>query len=113
MWASVQTVRGCPKHCSFCSVWRTDGQKPRQRASDVVIEEIVQLRRLGFRFIALADDNFYPVTLTDIQLAEKQGNAHRVGELQAMREERFELMEKLAQASRRHGLFHADHDGGR
>ena len=20
MWASVQTVRGCPKHCSFCSV---------------------------------------------------------------------------------------------
>jgi len=22
MWASVQTVRGCPKHCSFCSVWR-------------------------------------------------------------------------------------------
>ena len=29
MWASVQTVRGCPKHCSFCSVWRTDGQEPR------------------------------------------------------------------------------------
>jgi len=26
MWGSVQTVRGCPKHCSFCSVWRTDGQ---------------------------------------------------------------------------------------
>ena len=46
MWASVQTVRGCPKHCSFCSVWRTDGQQPRQRSSDAVIEEIVQLRIL-------------------------------------------------------------------
>ena len=77
MWASVQTVRGCPKHCSFCSVWRTDGQRPRQRTSDVVIEEIVQLRRLGFRFIALADDNFYPVTLTDLRLAEQQNNTAR------------------------------------
>jgi radical SAM superfamily enzyme YgiQ (UPF0313 family) len=96
MWASVQTVRGCPKHCSFCSVWRTDGQKPRQRGSDAVIEEIVTLRRLGYRFIALADDNFYPVTLTDIRLAEKQGNQHRVEELNGIRAERFELMEKLA-----------------
>src|SRR6202521_4089705 len=97
MWASVQTVRGCPKHCSFCSVWRTDGQEPRQRGGDRVVRELVQLRRLGFRFIALADDNFYPVTLTDIQLAEKQGNAARGAELKAMRSERFELMEKLAQ----------------
>src|SRR6266851_2200095 len=97
MWASVQTVRGCPKHCSFCSVWRTDGQRPRQRASDAVIEEIVQLRRLGFRFIALADDNFYPVTLTDISLAEAQHNTHRVNELKAIRAERFALMARLAQ----------------
>jgi radical SAM superfamily enzyme YgiQ (UPF0313 family) len=92
MWASVQTVRGCPKHCSFCSVWRTDGQRPRQRTSDVVIEEIVQLRRLGFRFIALADDNFYPVTLRDLDLADAQHNAARLEELKRIREERFELM---------------------
>jgi radical SAM superfamily enzyme YgiQ (UPF0313 family) len=97
MWASVQTVRGCAKHCSFCSVWRTDGQKPRQRASDPVIDEIIQLRRKGFRFIALADDNFYPVSLTDIRLAEQQGNQHRVAELRAIRDERFELMARLAE----------------
>jgi radical SAM superfamily enzyme YgiQ (UPF0313 family) len=97
MWASVQTVRGCPKHCSFCSVWRTDGQKPRQRMSDVVVEEVVQLRRLGFRFIALADDNFYPVSLTDIRLAEQQHNAAKVAELRATRAERFELMARLAE----------------
>jgi tRNA A37 methylthiotransferase MiaB len=97
MWASVQTVRGCAKHCSFCSVWRTDGQRPRQRASDPVMEEIVDLRRKGFRFIALADDNFYPVSLTDIRLAERQGNEHRVAELKGIRAERFELMERLAE----------------
>jgi len=97
MWASVQTVRGCPKHCSFCSVWRTDGQRPRQRTSDVVIEEIVQLRRLGFRFVALADDNFYPVTLTDLNLATQQKNTTRLNELKFLRAERFELMARLAQ----------------
>jgi radical SAM superfamily enzyme YgiQ (UPF0313 family) len=96
-WASVQTVRGCPKHCSFCSVWRTDGQQARQRPSDAVIQEIVELRRLGYRFIALADDNFYPVTLEDIALAERQKNASRVEELRNLRAERFEFMERLAE----------------
>ena len=97
MWASVQTVRGCAKHCSFCSVWRTDGQRPRQRATDSVIEEIVELRRRGFRFIALADDNFYPVTLTDLELAKRQNNQAKVDRLQDMRDERFELMERLSE----------------
>ena len=97
MWASVQTVRGCPKHCSFCSVWRTDGQKPRQRGVERVIEEVVQLRRMGFRFIGLADDNFYPVTLTDLEMAARRDDPTRLHELQAIRRERFELMERLAQ----------------
>jgi radical SAM superfamily enzyme YgiQ (UPF0313 family) len=96
MWASVQTIRGCPKHCSFCSVWRTDGQEPRQRGFQNVIDEIVDLRRLGFRFIALADDNFYPVTLTDLRLAKAQNNAEKVHNLEQIREERFRLMSQLA-----------------
>jgi radical SAM superfamily enzyme YgiQ (UPF0313 family) len=97
MWASVQTVRGCPKHCSFCSVWKTDGQKPRQRASDGVIREIVELRRRGFRFIALADDNFYPVTLTDLQQASRRADKAQYETLKAIRDERFELMRRLSE----------------
>jgi radical SAM superfamily enzyme YgiQ (UPF0313 family) len=96
MWASVQTIRGCPKHCSFCSVWRTDGQKPRQRQHQKVIDEIVSLRRSGFRFIALADDNFYPVTLTDLRQAQEQNNLAKLEELKAIRLERFKLMAELA-----------------
>lgn len=96
MWASVQTIRGCPKHCSFCSVWRTDGQKPRQRSFEKVIDEIIDLRRRGFRFIALADDNFYPVTLTDLRLAREQNNLEKVESLSAIRNERFALMAELA-----------------
>ena len=97
MWGSVQTVRGCPKHCSFCSVWRTDGQRPRQRGSNSVVDEIVDLRRRGFRFIALADDNFYPVTLDDLRQAERRQDRSRLETLQALRAERFTLMEQLAQ----------------
>ena len=97
MWGSVQTVRGCPKHCSFCSVWRTDGQQPRQRNVTAVISEIVALRRKGFRFILLADDNFYPVTLADLAAADRRADKHRFESLTALRQERFELMAQLEQ----------------
>jgi radical SAM superfamily enzyme YgiQ (UPF0313 family) len=97
MWASVQTVRGCPKHCSFCSVWRADGQEPRQRGVDRVIREIVELRRLGFRFIVLADDNFYPVTMSDLAQAKRRADGSRLRELEALRAERFALMTRLAE----------------
>lgn len=96
MWASIQTVRGCPKHCSFCSVWRTDGQQPRQSIVDNVVQEAVELRRLGFKFVALADDNFYPVSLADLAQAERRQDKARLNELQAIRAQRFELMARLS-----------------
>ena len=97
MWASVQTVRGCPKHCSFCSVWKTDGQQPRQRDVDLVVREVVELRRKGFRFIVLADDNFYPVTLADLAAADRRTDKLQYAALLALRRERFELMARLEQ----------------
>ena len=110
---SVQTVRGCPKHCSFCSVWRTDGQRPRQRGVNSVIEEIVELRRRGFRFIALADDNFYPVTLEDLRMAERRQDKTRLDDAaRRTRAERFTLMARLAQLPVRHDVLHPDHHGG-
>jgi radical SAM superfamily enzyme YgiQ (UPF0313 family) len=96
MWASVQTVRGCPKHCSFCSVWRTDGQAPRNRETEAVVAEIVELRRKGFRFLALADDNFYPVSRQDLEQAARLKDPSRLHALEALRADRFMLMRRLA-----------------
>ena len=112
MWASVQTIRGCPKHCSFCSVWRTDGQKPRQRKFQSVIDEIIALRRLGFRFIALADDNFYPVTFTDLRLAREQNNTAKAGRADGHSRGALPTDGRAGQAAQGHGVLYPDDDGG-
>jgi hypothetical protein len=78
-------------------VWRTDGQRPRQRPYAPVIQEIVELRRQGIRFMTLADDNFYPVSLTDLRLAREQNNPERLASLEKTREEKFDLMRQLAE----------------
>ena len=61
-----------------------------------MIDEIIDLRGRGFRFIALTDDNFYPVTLTDLRLAREQHNLEKVESLTQIRNERFSLMAELA-----------------
>ena len=91
--ASIQTVRGCPKSCSFCSVWVQDGRVPRVRATDAILEEVQCLYRAGFRLVMFADDNFYPYTLEDIAQT-------RAPELSARarhgRQERLALLHRLA-----------------
>ena len=42
-----------------------------------VVREIVELRRKGFRFVLLADDNFYPVTLADLAAADRRADKSR------------------------------------
>ena len=72
---------------------RTGAASARRRSRG---QEVVTLRRLGFRFIALADDNFYPVTLDDLAAAKRRSDQSRYHELLEMRQERFELMAQLA-----------------
>ncbi len=61
-----------------------------------MVAEVVELRRLGFRFIALADDNFYPVSIEDLRMAARREDPRRLNELTAIRAERFALMDRLA-----------------
>lgn len=91
--ASIQTVRGCPKQCSFCSVWVQDGRVPRVRANDAIIQEAQYLYRAGFRLVMFADDNFYPYTREDIASAR---TAEQRKSLEAGLEQRFDLLNRLA-----------------
>jgi radical SAM superfamily enzyme YgiQ (UPF0313 family) len=51
---TVQTSRGCPFGCDFCSVQRFFGNKFRFRSAASVVDEI---RALATRFVAFVDDN--------------------------------------------------------
>lgn len=52
----VQTTRGCPFNCSFCSVTNFFGGRFRTRPVECVIKEI---RSLKTKFIGFSDDNIF------------------------------------------------------
>lgn len=66
----VQTARGCPNCCDFCSVWLFSGRKMRFRAIPRVIEEI---KSLPAGEIIFADDNI----ISDFDRAEELFKALR------------------------------------
>jgi hypothetical protein len=92
---TIQTVAGCPENCSFCSVWVTDGRRPRQRPGDKIIEEVNELYDLGFRFLIFADDNFNPATLGRIA---RERNPAKRKELEHIREERLRFFDEYDRA---------------
>jgi radical SAM superfamily enzyme YgiQ (UPF0313 family) len=57
---SVQTSRGCPHRCNFCSVTEFNGRKIRVRDTDNVLAEIETITRGNFlrrRVVPFIDDN--------------------------------------------------------
>lgn len=55
---SIQFSRGCPFQCEFCDIIVTFGRRPRMKRPQQVIEELDQMRRLGFLAAFIVDDNF-------------------------------------------------------
>jgi radical SAM superfamily enzyme YgiQ (UPF0313 family) len=54
VFASVQTSRGCPMDCEFCSVTAFNGRRYRRRPPDEVLDEIETLPQ---RMLFFVDDN--------------------------------------------------------
>lgn len=53
--ATMETARGCPYRCEFCSVWKFYGGECRAKTPERVLEEIISLRE---RYLFFTDDNF-------------------------------------------------------
>ncbi len=91
LFATVQTVAGCPENCSFCSVWVTDGRQPRQSLTNKIIDEVTELYELGFRYIVFGDDNFNPSTLGRIA---REPSPQKRKQFEQIREERLRFFDE-------------------
>jgi len=58
IWMNVQTRRGCPMNCSYCSTGTIEGHSIRKRRLESVLEEIVGHAEAGFRKYYFVDNTF-------------------------------------------------------
>ena len=62
----VETARGCPFRCSFCSVWQLYGRSFRERSIGAVVDDLASVGDSVF----IADDLFWNQPARGLELAE-------------------------------------------
>ncbi|MEM0146436.1 MAG: radical SAM protein [Conexivisphaerales archaeon] len=69
----IETARGCPYACDFCSVTPTWGNKWRNKSIDRIIAELDLAKKLGYDWVFFTDDIFvvYPNVKQRMKLFEK------------------------------------------
>lgn len=72
---SIQTTRGCPRTCGYCTLPVMYGSKYRHKSPDQVIQEIQAIKKVdNIPFIFFADDNMFINKESSIKLLKKIQN---------------------------------------
>jgi radical SAM superfamily enzyme YgiQ (UPF0313 family) len=58
LMGAIETTRGCPFTCEFCTVWKDAGRLMRLKPIDRVLQELAELEQLGVRDVFVCSDNF-------------------------------------------------------
>jgi len=67
-FGAIQTTRGCPLNCSFCSVSAFNGNRYRHRPIEQVIAEF---KRIKEKWVLIVDDNLIGISSTHIEQAKE------------------------------------------
>jgi len=67
-FGAIQTTRGCPLNCSFCSVSAFNGNRYRHRPTDQVIEELKLVKE---KWVLIVDDNLIGTAPRHIEKAKE------------------------------------------
>lgn len=57
-FTSIVTSRGCPFNCKFCSRNSVSMKTYRTRSAKNILEELKELQKNGYKFVAFVDDSF-------------------------------------------------------
>ena len=76
IWVPLQTRRGCPMHCSYCSTPAIEGKIIRKRSIALVVKAISGFSEAGFSYFYFVDNTFnlpasYAKKLCDHLIARK------------------------------------------
>jgi len=58
LWMPVQTRRGCPLNCSYCSTGTIEGRMIRKHSPEAIVRWIVHWRKAGVRHFYFVDNTF-------------------------------------------------------
>jgi len=58
LWVPVQTRRGCPLDCSYCSTPAIEGRSLRRHSPEVIVAWLARLARVGYRQFNFVDNTF-------------------------------------------------------
>ena len=58
LWMPVQTRRGCPSRCSYCSTELIEGRDVRRRSPEAIVQWIAQWRKEGVHQFYFVDNTF-------------------------------------------------------
>jgi len=69
-YTTMQTSRGCPGRCIFCTSPAFYGRKFRLRSAEKVLEELREIKRLGYREVFIRDETFTASKKRNWQICE-------------------------------------------